>query len=175
MKFLANLFDLILKGTVIFGCALVVLMAISICYGVLTRYFFDYAPLWVNDFTEYALLGVTFLGAAYVLKEDRHIEVDLVTSSFCRKNQLLLKMITSSLGAAICLLMTWYGFETVWDNYVRKVNVVKTLDFPKFIPLLLIAVGCVLLSIQFIRRVDFYRRARRAEVIRIEKIHEGVA
>lgn len=175
MKFLAKMFDLILKGMVIFGCLLIILMALTICYGVITRYFFNFALLWGNDFVEYSLLAVTFLGAAYVLKEDRHIEVDLVTANFSVKNQLLLKVITSLVGAAICLLMAWYGFITVWDNYVRNVNVVKTLDLPKFIPLLPIAVGCALLGIQFVRRVVFYRKARRTEAIRIERIKEGVA
>lgn len=175
MKFLNKMFDLFLKGTVLFGALFVVLMTLSICYGVIARYFFDFAPLWVNDFVEYSLLAITFLGAAYVLKEDRHIEVDLLAENLSLKNQLLLKAITSSMGAATCLLMTWYGFATVWDNYVRQVNVVKTLDFPKFIPLFPIALGCGLLGIQFIRRVVFYIKARKAEIGRIERTHEGVA
>ena len=175
MKVLSKIFDTILRGVLYFGVLLVILMAIFICYEVVARYFFNWAPLWINDFVEYSLLVITFIGASYVLKEDRHIEVDLVTQAFSVKTQFSFKIVTSLMSAAICLLMTFYGFDTVWDNYVRNVNVVKTMDFPKFVPLLSIALGCTFLGIEFIRRAFRYIGEKKAEAKRIERIHEGVA
>jgi C4-dicarboxylate transporter DctQ subunit len=175
MKLLEKIFDSILKGTLIFGCSLIVLMGASICYQVILRYLFNISPLWVNDFVDYSLVASTFLGAAYVLKEDKHIEVDLFTERLNPHTQLLLKIITSFMGAGTCAILAWYGFISVWDNYVRRVNVVKTLDFPKYIVLSPIAIGCALLTIQFLRRAFFYMRERKKEVIEgIEKVKEGV-
>jgi TRAP-type C4-dicarboxylate transport system permease small subunit len=175
MKLLSKIFDSILKGTVIFGCLLVVLMGASICYQVILRYLFNIAPLWVNDFVEYSLLALTFLGSAYVLKEERHIEVDLVTNHLHQKNQMLLKIITSFAGAVSCSILAFYAFHTVWDNYVRNVIVVKTLDTPKYIVLLPIAVGSTLLGIQFFRRTAYYIKESKDKVTRIiERVREGV-
>lgn len=156
MKFLIKIFDLILKGTAAFGCLLIVFMGLSITYGVLLRYFFNIAPIWVNDVVEYIVLGATFLGAAYVLKEESHIEVDLVVNRVDKKTRFLMKIITSLIGASVCLIMTWYGMVTVWDNYQRGTNVYKSMDFPKYIVLLPIFIGSLLLTIQFLRRAHSY-------------------
>ena len=50
---------------------------------VFLRTFFNRPQEWVMELSEYALLYITFLSAAFVLKKEGHIVVDLVT---CRLN-----------------------------------------------------------------------------------------
>jgi TRAP-type C4-dicarboxylate transport system permease small subunit len=156
VKSLARIFDRILEAMAALGCFLIIVMGCSITYGVFMRYVLNKASVWVNDLVEYIVLGFTFLGAAYVLKQESHIEVDLFVNRLGLKARVLMKIITSFIGAGIFLILSWYGMITVWDNFQRGTIVYKSVDFPKYIVLSPIFIGSVLLTIQFIRRARYY-------------------
>jgi TRAP-type C4-dicarboxylate transport system permease small subunit len=175
MHFLNRLFDHVLNGLAAFSCTLFFAIVFAICYQIVMRYFFNMPPLWVSDFVEYSLLSATLLGAAFVLKEERHTEVDLITGLLTPDHQIFMKIITSIAGAITCAILTWYAAITVWDNFSRGIIVTKTLDFPKYIVLMPIFIGAFLLTIQFIRRIGFYLDERKkAEKKKIEKILQGL-
>jgi TRAP-type C4-dicarboxylate transport system permease small subunit len=175
MHFLNRLFDQILIGLAAFSCTLFFIVVFAISYQVIMRYFFNMPPLWVSDFVEYSMLSATLLGAPYVLKEERHIEVDLITGFLTPDHQIFMKIITSIAGIITCAILTWYSAITVWDNFTRGILVTKTLDFPKYIALLPIFIGAFLLTIQFFRRTLFYMSERKkTEKKRIEKILQGI-
>src|SRR3546814_12922106 len=54
-----------------------VLSSISIGYEILSRALFSKGTVWVYDITTYSLVWFTFLAAGYVLREKRHLNVDL--------------------------------------------------------------------------------------------------
>ncbi len=175
MSWLMRLFDWVLQGLAWLSCFLFFAVVFAISYQVVMRYFFNMPPLWVNDFVEYSMLTATMLGAAFVLKEERHIEVDLITGLLTPEHQHLLKVVTSAAGCLTCAVVAWYGGLTVWDNYSRGIIVTKTMDFPKYLALTPVFVGAFLLTIQFLRRtllyLDQYRRGDRG---RAEKILQSV-
>ena len=174
MKSLTGIFDRILEAMAALGCFLIIVMGCSITYGVFMRYVFNKASVWVNDLVEYIVLGFTFLGAAYVLRQESHIEVDLIVNRLGLRTRLLMKVITSFIGAAIFLILSWYGMITVWDNFQRGTIVYKSVDFPKYIVLLPIFIGSVLLAIQFIRRTRFYINERKKRTVIKEKKEKKV-
>ena len=53
------------------GVAMVVLGLIifSVCLEIIMRYFLNWPLVWVVELTEYGLLHVTFLGAAWLLRQ----------------------------------------------------------------------------------------------------------
>jgi TRAP-type C4-dicarboxylate transport system permease small subunit len=175
MHFLNRLFDYVLNGLAAFSCLLFFIIVFAISYKIIMRYFFNMPPLWVSDFVEYSMLSATLLGAAFVLKEERHIEVDLITGFLTPDHQIFMKIITSIAGVITCAFLAWYAAITVWDNFSRGIIVTKTLDFPKYIALMPIFIGAFLLTIQFIRRTRFYMDERKkAEKKKIEKILQGI-
>jgi TRAP-type C4-dicarboxylate transport system permease small subunit len=175
MHLLNRLFDRVLDALATISCLLFFAVVFVISYQVIMRYVFNMPPLWVNDFVEYSMLSATLLGAAYVLKEERHIEVDLITGLLTPEHQVLMKIITSIAGTVTCAILAWYAGATVWDNYVRRVIVTKTMDFPKYLALTPIFIGGLLLTIQFVRRTLFYAdQRRRSAERRTEKILQGV-
>ena len=99
---------------------------------------------------EFSLLWLTFFGAAYVLREKKHIEVDLLVGNLNPKSSIWFKIITSFVGCAVSIVLTYYAAIVVWENYRRDINVLKALETPKFIVLLPIFFGSLLLAIQFL-------------------------
>jgi len=141
---------------------LIIGMMLIMCYEVVMRYFFNRPPAWAVEISEYLLFLIAFLGAAWLLKLGGHVRVDIVLGRLNPKAQTLLNIATSAIGAIICLIIAWYGGESTIDHFQRGVPVVKTLAFPKFTLLLFIALGCFLLSIQFLRQTYSYVRSWKA-------------
>lgn len=134
------------------SCVMLVFIVLSITYQVIGRFFFNIAPMWVNCMVEFCLLWLTFFGATYVLRKEKHIEVDLFISGLSQRQALLLKIVTSFVGSAVCLVLTYYSAIVVWSNYLRGINVLKAMETPKSLVLFPIFVGSLLLSIQFVIR-----------------------
>jgi TRAP-type C4-dicarboxylate transport system permease small subunit len=116
------------------------------------RYFLNRPLQWVIELTEYALLYVTFLGSAWLLKQEGHITVDVILVQFSERTQVRLKIFSSIIGVIVSLFLVWYGFEVSWDHYKEGIYNITVLEFPKAPILAIIPIGSLILLMQFIRR-----------------------
>ena len=123
---------------------------------IVLRYFLNRPLFWVVEVSEYSLLYICFLGAAWLLRREGHVKIDFLVNRLQPKNEALLNAITSVLAAMVCLVLVWYGTRTTWINFQRGISVVTTLGPPKFLLLLIIPLGSLMLSIQFLRRAWGY-------------------
>jgi TRAP-type C4-dicarboxylate transport system permease small subunit len=70
---------------------------ISVCLEVVMRYFLNRPLQWVIELTEYALLYITFLGTAWLLKKDGHIAVDVMLFRLGPRAQAFLGVFSSAI------------------------------------------------------------------------------
>jgi len=165
MKWLAKasaIFDRILDILVFLACVLLMSAVALVASDVVSRYFFHRPIIWSVEITEYSLLYITFLGTAWLLREEGHVKVDVVLNELNPKNQNLVNIITSILGAMVCLVIAWYGAEITLDHFQRGIPAIEILHTPYFIILGIIPVGSFLLFIQFLRRTHKYLKDWRA-------------
>lgn len=141
IEFLANL-----AGIIIFAVAIIVT-----CTAVL-RYAGLRPPAWTFQFTEYALLWFTFLGAAWLLREGGHIRIDTLISRLNQNRFRKVEIIDDILGFIVAAIIFWFGTLHSIDLYQRGIMEVKGIIFPKFPIFLIIPVGGLALSIQFGRQ-----------------------
>lgn len=125
---------------------------LSVCLEVILRYFLGQPTIWVVEITEYILLFITFLGAAWVLKREGHVKVDLISNRLNSRAQTFLETVTSIISAIVCLVLAWYTAQLTWDYFQRNVEVIAVFKVPKAPILAIIPLGYFLLFIQFIRR-----------------------
>src|SRR5688572_32637383 len=99
--------------------AVLILVALVACIGleVVMRYFFGQPTRWVNEFSEYALLWLAFLAAPWVLREDAHVKVEMLTEALSPRWRFRFHVATSVAGAAICALFFW-----VTTGYVMEIR-----------------------------------------------------
>lgn len=141
----------------VIAAALLGMVMVFVSVSVLSRYFFDNPMAWVIETSEYALLYSTLLGSAWLLRRDGHTKVDIVLNLVSPRRRALMNTYTSVLGFAACLALLYYSSLTTYSNYERGLMLVKIFQVPKFVPLLVIPLGSLLLTIQFARRaVGFY-------------------
>ena len=149
-------FDYIIGSLAYLAAAVIAYLMLTICWDVIARAVAGKPLAWELEFSEYSLLYITFLGAAWVLKHERHVIVDIVLNQFNTKPQALFNVVASILCATICLFLTWYGWDVSWEHLVKgyyQPTPMETPDFPIFV---IIPIGSFLLFIQFLRRTYHY-------------------
>ena len=124
----------------------------AVCVDVLMRYFFNRPLPWVLQISEYVLLYIPFLAAAYVLREESHIRIDILLNRLGRRTRNRVNAVTSVLGCGVLLVLSYYGASITVDYYHRNVPTIKYLKIPEFLVIAVIPVGCFLFALQFLRR-----------------------
>ncbi len=128
----------------------------SVCIELFMRNLFNHPQIWSVEVTEYAMLYITFLGAAWVLKEEGHVRVDILLLLINPKSQALLNSITSILGVIVCAVLVFYGTWSTWLHYQKVLYTFTAMELLKWPFLIVIPFGSFLLLIQFIRSAFAY-------------------
>lgn len=155
----------IIDGTIgagaILAAVLVAFVTVAVLLEITMRYFLNRPQVWVLEIVEYCLLFITMLGAAWVLKREGHVKMDIVLDRLKPENQAMVNVITSIIGAVIFLVIAWYGALVTWDNFVRDFWIASELEPPRAPILAIIPIGSFLLFTQFLRRAYGYLRSWR--------------
>ncbi len=157
-----SIFDSFINFLGMLAIVIVVASWLFICFEVVMRYILKSSQIWVLEIVEYGLLYVTFLGAAWLLKNDGHIRMDLVINQLSPRKQALANMITSFLSAVTLLIIVWFTAGTTWDNFRQGILDNRFLELLKGPILIIIPIGSFLFAIQFLRRSNSYLRKWRA-------------
>ena len=148
---LSAFFDRTIVILGVIGAVILICTMLAINYEVIMRYFLGQPNAWMLEVNEYALCYLTFLGAAWVLRDGKHIKMDLVLSRLNPRTQAWINTITSAIFAITCLLITWYGVKITLYAYEHNLYYHSWLMPPKFIIIGIVPLGSFLVSIQFLR------------------------
>lgn len=102
--------------------AAVALLVIVCTMGsqVVARYAFGTPFSWSEEVARLALIWMTFMAAAFVMQERRHITVDVISARLSAGGKLWMECLSHLIVAAACLLLMFGGSRFVW--YVGKVG-----------------------------------------------------
>jgi TRAP-type C4-dicarboxylate transport system permease small subunit len=144
-----------LLNSVMAGIAatMMIFMMLAICYSVITRYLFNRPIAWIVEISSYLMLYITFLGTAWLLRREGHVEIDLFTGQLSPKQRATLRSVTSVGGAAVGFVLTWKGVLITIDYLRRGVMAMDILNTPQYLLMAIIPVGGFLLMIEFILRI----------------------
>ena len=152
----SNIFSRLDNYLAVMAIVLIVFLMLSITYNVVARYFWGSMTTGLFEIWEYTLLYIPFLGAAWLLERDGHVSVDIVIDYLKPGVRAVIRIITSSLGAAVCLVLTWFGTQVTGESFQAGYQVRGEIYTPEFIILMVIPVGSFLLFIQFLRKTYQY-------------------
>jgi C4-dicarboxylate transporter DctQ subunit len=151
INYLNAIFDGTVNALAIFAGVLLVLIMLAISMDVIMRYFLNQPQYWVGELSEYALLYITFTGAAWVLKNDGHVKIDILTNLLNVRKQRILNFFAGIICIFVCSVITYYGVKVSWDHFERGVYNPTLMSFPKAPLLGIIPLGTFLLLIQLIK------------------------
>jgi TRAP-type C4-dicarboxylate transport system permease small subunit len=169
---LTSIVDRIISFSFYLSSGLVVFMIVGITLQVLDRKTFKIMPMWINEVSEYLLVYMTFLGAAWVLKQDRHVIMDTLISKLGSISRASVNMFTSMVGSVLCFATSWYAVSATWEKFQQGYTYGQHLSPPWWLILVPIPIGTFLLAIQFARRAyEHFNiiRTQRRESLTAEK------
>lgn len=129
---------------------LILASSLIIIYQVLIRYFIGASTIWQTELSIYLLIFATFVGAAYGLKHDSHVGIDIVSEMLSPKLRAILKIITSFASMILTIILAWKGWvmwHEAWTNGWHSSTVWgPPLSYPYFI----LPLGMSLVTLQFL-------------------------
>jgi TRAP-type C4-dicarboxylate transport system permease small subunit len=140
---------------------LFVAITAAITAEVLLRYGFNRPIVWVVELSEYALLWITFLGAAWVLRHGGHVRVDILLQYLSPRALRVCGLISSAMGALTTLVLFAFGVDATWTAYMRGAFKPTGTDVPTWIVVIVIPLGSLLLFLRFARLFAEYWTRRR--------------
>ena len=147
-----RIFDAILTiGGVLSGALLVGVM-LTVTVKVFFRYVLREGLIGIDQISGTMLLWITFLGAAWVLRREEHITIDLVFSNISPEAQRCLGVVNSIICALVCLVLTVYGLTEVITSWQRGIRIPAEIEMPRYLNLMVIPLGTFFLWLQFMRR-----------------------
>jgi C4-dicarboxylate transporter, DctQ subunit len=146
-----TIFDRVIEAMFYVASGLTLLIFFSVCAELFMRNLFNRPQIWSVEVSEYAMLYITFLGAAWLLREDGHVRIDILFDLLKPRGQALLNCITFLFGVIVCSVLVFYGTRATWLHFQKGLHTFTALTLLKWPFLMVIPFGSLLLLMQFIR------------------------
>ena len=161
-----------LEAFALAACMLLGAMTLMICADVLLRNValipgVDGLP-WSNELSETTLYLVTMLAAPWLLREGRHIRVDIVLRILPPRVGWVCEWICDVIAFSCCVCVTAYGARATWESYSQGSLTIKTLVLPEWWTLAPLPVAFALLSVETLfsmHRLWLGERAPRSDAV----------
>ena len=91
-------FDSTVNFLAFLAALLIVFAMLIVIFEVVMRYFFRNPQGWVIEIAEYSIVFFTFLGVTWVLREEKHVTMELIVNRLKPRSRVMLGIITSILS-----------------------------------------------------------------------------
>ncbi len=130
------------------GLTLIFLAIVTFCETVL-RYTVSVTFMWFNEFANYTLIFMTFLGASIGVKYGTHFSMEALTESLPGRKSHFLKSIAYFLSFLICTVFVFYG--TLHLVHLKNFGVKSSaMQIPMYIPYLSIPFFSLVMGLRFL-------------------------
>jgi TRAP-type C4-dicarboxylate transport system permease small subunit len=117
---------------------------------------------WSNEASEYMLYLITLLSAPWLLRQGKHIRIDIVLRALPSRVGWALEWVGDLLGLLCSLYFVLYGMKVLVASYLAGSISIKTLIIPEWWLLAPMPLAFIAVSIEFVFRMHRLARAERA-------------
>ena len=147
----------LLEALALAACAILFLMTLMICADVLLRNVRLIPGVnglaWSNEISEYSLYLVTMLTAPWLLRQGRHIRVDVILRVIPKRLGWCCEWASDLLAFACCLALAVYGARAAVASWKAGSMSVKTLEMPEWWLLAPLPAAFLLLAVEMLFRM----------------------
>jgi len=163
---LSQWYGKLLNALALAACAILFLMTLMICADVLLRNVRLIPGVdglaWSNEISEATLYLVTMLTAPWLLRQGRHIRVDVLLRVIPKRLGWYCEWASDVLGLLSCTAMAVYGARAALASWKVGSMSVKTLVMPEWWLLAPLPVAFLLLAVEMLFRMQRLHAGERA-------------
>ena len=130
-----------------------IILTFSVIYEVVARSILNKPTIWSLEIVTYMISCVAFFGSAYVLRINKHLEINLFTKILPIKVRLIFNLIANIIAFIFCFIAFYYGCKLINLSYILGVVSVSELRVPLWIPQMTVPIGFFALSLEFLMRI----------------------
>ncbi len=112
------------------------------------RNLFDYGLVWVDPLLRVMVLWLGLIGASVATRENRHIQIDLLTRFLTEKSLLLSNIIINQFSAWVCLIIAWYGAAWIQFDFVDQIP--SFIGIPAWMLEIVIPIAFTIIGIRYL-------------------------
>lgn len=130
-------------------------LVVLICYDVLMRYFANHTSAWIIELEWHIFALIFLLGAAYTLKHDKHVRVDLFYAKMNPKDKAWVNVVGGILFLIPwCLIVLYFSIHYAMNSFSMNEGSPDPGGLPaRYIIKFAISFGIALLLLQAIAEV----------------------
>ena len=129
------------------------ILTCSVIYEVAARSILNKPTIWSLEIVTYMISCVAFLGSAYVLRINKHLEVNLFTNILPEKIKFIFNLFSNFVGFIFCFIAFYFGCKLINLSYILGVVSVSELRTPLWVPQLTVPIGFFALTFEFLIRI----------------------
>lgn len=115
----SRVLDRLADAAAFIACLLLAFQVVAICLDVLLRLVLDKPLNGVTALTEWSLLYIAFLGAAWLQRENGHVRVDMIKNMLPRHLARGLDIVTLVIGLLVTSFLVGFGIWVTWIKMVE--------------------------------------------------------
>lgn len=132
-------------------------MMLIICADVFTRNIhlpgLPRGVSWSNEISELLLYAITMAAAPWLLRQGRHIRVDILLRAIPARAAWACEWLADLLGLACSVLLAWYGWVATAKSLSSGAQSIKTLVMPEWWFMAPLPACALLLAVEFVFRM----------------------
>lgn len=144
---------LVNKVFLVIGSVLIVGLMVCVNTDLFLRSLFRSPIVGMTEVTEISLLYITFLGTAWLYKQDGHVVIDMLLYELYEKSRKVLMLVSHGLVGLTSLVLVYYGSLTTWDHFQRGVRNPTILETPVALIIAVIPVGAIVLLLEVLLKI----------------------
>lgn len=153
MQRLSRVYGRLLDVLMAAACLLLLAMTLLIGADVIGRNAGLGGIPWSGEISEDILYLLTLLTAPWLLRQGRHIRVDILLRTVPTRLGWLLEWLGDILGLACSLYFVWYGWKVLAASYASGAISIKTLVTPEWWLLVPLPIAFLLFAVEFAFRM----------------------
>jgi TRAP-type C4-dicarboxylate transport system permease small subunit len=136
--------------------------ALIVTEAVIVRKLLGISTIWQIEASVFLLIFTVFVGAAFVQKNDQHLNVDLVIIHLSPRVREITLIVVSIVSCILTAVLAWYAWPMWWETVIHNDHSESLWGPPLWIPYLFLPLGMTLLFMQYIvyicRKIDRLRQ-----------------
>lgn len=153
MQRLSVAYGHLLRALAYAAAALLLCMTLVVTGDIVLRNTIGSGFIWANEVSEYTLYLTTLLVAPWLLREGRHVRLDLVLVMVPQRVAWRIEIVADVLGLLVCIFLVRYGTIMALESRRLSSITIKNLVFPEWWLLAPLPAIFALLAVEFIFRL----------------------
>lgn len=124
---------------------------------VIARYCFFTSFVWSEEISRYMMIWLTFIGSAYAVSKQDHINIDILSEYF-KKHGFDVRVVLNVLILGFLIVCVFYGIKLVISTYTAD-QMTPAIGFPMFIVYLIVVISLIVAAFHaLVRVIDFFAK-----------------